>query len=383
MTDMRTTGITTVLLAALLVLLLGPAALGQQMGADIIQIYDKDGWRDQKGVTVTQDSIEGVSWKNKAKRTESKKVGEVRAIIYGDAPQEWDQGLNDYANGRYKEAIEAFRGAVNAFEAKQCRAWVKEYAAYHTALCKAAQARSDRTRIDVALGEFLRFIQTYEKSRLLPDAKLERAKLLLMAGKSRDARREFQAVDGLAKANKLFVKYEFEALLGTARSFAMEKDWPRAIPEFQSVEQRAKIELGVVKQATARAVLADMQLIAAGSRGDALLAKAESTKSARDYTAAKNYFQGLRRRLEDSPRVRAMSGVGEAICLLSEDKTREALLKLAEVKVYYFAQHNEVAKALYYMAEASEKLNHRKQAAAYRKELKEHYPDSEWARRAD
>jgi hypothetical protein len=42
-----------------------------------------------------------------------------------------------------------------------------------------------------------------------------------------------------------------------------------------------------------------------------------------------------------------------------------------------------VAKALYYMAKAADKLWHSQQAVVFLKELKQYYPNSDWARRAD
>jgi outer membrane protein assembly factor BamD (BamD/ComL family) len=69
--------------------------------------------------------------------------------------------------------------------------------------------------------------------------------------------------------------------------------------------------------------------------------------------------------------------------MLQQGETRAALRRLSEAKVNYFPHREEVAKALFYMARAADKLGHSQQAVVFLKELKEYYPNSDWARRAD
>jgi len=380
------TAIRTALLVVVAVVLLSPLASAQQEFGDIVQVYvdNEKGYRDIPRVKVTEDSIEGVTYKNQANRSERKAAGEVRNVFYGDAPTEWSRGLSEMASRQYDRAVESFKGAVNAFEAKKCGPWVKEYAAFQTARCRAAQSTMEPKKyLNEALGAIDGFLSEFPNSRLKPDALLVKGDLLLLADRSAEARGVFSDAEALAKGRKLFVRYEFEALLGKARSYAMQKDWTHAITDYQSIEQRAGNEVRFSSSPEAKAYLQDVVLLAAGNQGDALLSKAESTNNSAHFATAKQYFEGLTSRLGDSDRVKAMSGVGVAVCLLAENKAREAMRQLAEVKVAHFSERNEVAKALYYMSKAADKLGYTKQAVIYLKELRELYPDTEWARRAD
>jgi tetratricopeptide (TPR) repeat protein len=353
---------------------------------DIIQVYadNEVGFREIKDVRIESESLDGVTYVNRAKLEESRPAGEVKAVFYGDAPREWDQGVQDMAAREYERAISSFAGAENAFTAGILkRDWVVEHGAYQKAACLLALAATSPAKLTEALKAFEDFIAKHPESRLLPNALQGLGDAMLMAEQSGSARKQFEKVVQVAGDKKLFVAIPFRARLGLARTYAVEKDWTHAIPEFESVEKKAGDELRFAKNAMAKKILEEIRLTAAGARGDALITKAETSSRPEDFRAARTYFDGLEGRLGKSSRVRAMTKVGQAICLLREGKAREAMRKLADAKVRYFSERTQVAKALYYMAKAADKLGHSAQAVLYKKELRTLFPDSEWARRAD
>jgi outer membrane protein assembly factor BamD (BamD/ComL family) len=375
------------LIVAVVIVMLPAVAQAQASEfKDIVQVYaDNDqGFRQLKDVRIESESLEGVTYMNRAKRSETKAVGTVRAVYYGDAPREWDQGVKDMAAREYERAISSFAGAENAFTAGILkRDWVVEHGAFQQANCLLALAATSPAKLTEALKAFEAFVAKFPKSRLLPDALIGLGTAMVMAEQPGSARKHFENVVKLAGEKKLFVSVAFRARLGMASAYAAEKDWTHAIPEYESVEKKAGDELRFAKNALAKKVLEMIRLSAAGSRGDALITRAETSNRPQDFKAARAYFDGLEGRLGASSRVRAMTKVGQAICLLREGKAREAMRKLADAKVRYFSERSQVAKALYYMAKAADKLGHSEQAVMYKKELRTQFPDSEWARRAD
>jgi tetratricopeptide (TPR) repeat protein len=365
-----------------LVLLASTTASAQEY-KDVIHVHaDTDvGFRELSRLRVESESIDGVTYRLKAgNRQETRKVGEIRAVYYGDAPPEWQQGLELCARREYARALTSFTGALNAPEVRD---WIKEHVAYQIARCRAALARVDRKEIDKANEAFEKFLETYPQSRLRPDALLGYGSLLMLAGNPGEARRHFEDAQQLAKSKDLFVRYGFEASLGIADTFSEEKKWAQALPEYESVEQRTGSGMRTAKAESVKRVLEQLRMRAAARRGDALLTKAEDTGRDQDFQTAKSYFAGLTGKLGRADRVVAMSKIGEAVCLLHGGQHREALRQLAEARVRYFSEKDEVAMALYYMSRAAAKLGHAHQAELYTKELKETFPDSDWARRAD
>ena len=375
------------LIVAAVILMLPAVAQAQDSEfKDIVQVYvDGDvGFKMLKAVRIESESLDGVTYVNKAKRSETKPAGEVRAVFYGDAPREWDQGVKDMSAREYERAISSFAGAENAFTAGILkRDWVVEHGAFQQTMCLLALSSTKPAKVNEALKAFEAFVAKFPESRLLPAALIGLGNALILAEQPGAARKQFEKVVKLAGEKKLFVTVAFQARLGLASAYANEQDWTHAIPEFESIEKKAGDELRFIKNALAKKLLDETRLSAAGARGDAMITKAETSNREGDFKAARSYFDGLEGRLGASSRVRAMTKVGQAICLLREGKAREAMRNLADAKVRYFSERTQVAKALYYMAKAADKLGHPAQAVMYKKELRTLFPDSEWARRAD
>ena len=385
---MRGTRAVPVVILAALVLALLPGEVDAQEYKDKIYLYDdsESGIRPIKDVLILEETIDGVSFKNRAKRNETRKTGEVQSVAYGDAPPEWSEGLAEMARGDYEAAHKSFHGAITAVEVKGIRPWVKEHGAFYKARCRAEMAYKDAAnpvKADTARDELEGFLGEFPASRLRPDALLELARILVLSDKAALARRQYTAIRDLQKSKELFIGYLYRANLGIARTFAMEKKWAQAIPEFESLELKSTADLRRAKTTAAKQILTEIRMTAASRRGDTLIRKAEGTGNGRDFKAARAYFGSLTGRLGRDVRVEAMAQIGEAICVFREGQARQGLRLLAVAKVRYFAQRDEVAKALYYMSKASEKLGYSAQAVIYLKELKEYYPDSDWARRAD
>ena len=75
------------LIVTVVVLMLPATAQAQDSEfKDIVQVYvDGDvGFKMLKDVRIESESLDGVTYVNRAKRSETKPAGEVRAVFYGD-----------------------------------------------------------------------------------------------------------------------------------------------------------------------------------------------------------------------------------------------------------------------------------------------------------
>ena len=113
-------------------------------------------------------------------------------------------------------------------------------------------------------------------------------------------------------------------------------------------------------------------------QGWARVSWAESSGMQSTWDQAKSTFEGLLAKYPDSELVKAAALNGVGRCLLEKD-ARAALLKFTEAEVVRFSARKEVARALYLKAKALRKMGRAKNADQALKDLREFFPDSEWA----
>jgi hypothetical protein len=117
-------------------------------------------------------------------------------------------------------------------------------------------------------------------------------------------------------------------------------------------------------------------------RAWALYGRAEKSKAPADMEAAKAAFDRLPSETGTSPVGKAAALNGQGGLLLLQGKTDEALRRFVEVEVTMFSAPEEVAHALWFKAQACEKLGNQPGREQALRDLTQYHPWSEWAARA-
>ncbi|MHC4470805.1 MAG: tetratricopeptide repeat protein [Planctomycetota bacterium] len=372
------------ILASILLVLLPGLLLAQDVDvdrehSDRIHFYDDDGKvHKQEDVKVTEATFEKVVFEVKGGRAGAPKPGAlVIAISYGDAPRVYTEGLQALSRGQYDKAVSDFDGSKNAVDAGLVRPWLLEYASVYK-----AEAQRLKGEAADAAEEYKKALAANPKSLLFDVIQMGLAECFISEKRWDDATAAAKALADVGKTIKQPVWLtQGEKML--AQVSMAQGDHLGAVTAYKSLEVTAKRELKWAKGEKRLKQLQGVATEAAVEQGWALVARAEVTKQASDWDKAKSYFQTLPGSYPNNEWVSAATLNGVGRCMLDQDP-RGALLKFVEAEVVNFGAKKEVARALYLKALAYEKMGGargKKMAEEARKELREFYPDSEWAKK--
>ena len=131
--------------------------------SDRIQFLDEDGEvRKIEDVKVVAATFEQVAYEIKGGRTGAPKPGaQIVAIVYGDTPRVYTQGLQALSRGQFAKAESDFDGSKNAVAAGMARAWLLEYASV-----KKAEAQQLSGNASDAIAEYKKALEANPKSLL-------------------------------------------------------------------------------------------------------------------------------------------------------------------------------------------------------------------------
>ena len=375
---------TAFVLLALLLLAAAPAAAQETVDrefGDIVSYFDDAGAvQELKKIRVDKATYEQVDYTTTGRVKASKPGNKILSITYGDAPRIYLSGLTALSRGQFAKAISDLDGAKNAVEAKLCRPWVLEYASLHKARALLGLGMTDSSKRSDAVAEFKAVLDANSNTVLFDKVQLGicEASGLLKRWDDATAAAETLSRVGEQTKNPMW-KVSGQAAL--ARVLLLKGQVSDAITAFDSLVALSQRELRYASGDILKGRLVKEEISGAVEGGWARISWAESSGEDSRWNEARAYFEKLRTQYPDSDQVAAAALNGIGRCIL-EKNPREALLRFVEAEVVHFTARSEGARSFYLKAMALEKLGgsrNREMAEQAQKDLREFYPDSEWA----
>ena len=336
------------------------------------------------GVEIVTETWEKVEWKAKSGPVQSRPAGEVLEVKYGDPPSVFTLGLEAFRSARWDEAEKQFRGVRSAVEAGKARKMWETRASAYIGQCRlqAARKAADAAKFTLAAESFKEAAAADPKGPLSDMVQVGLAEALAGAGKGDEG---LAALDAFRKAAADAGRPVWEAKARHARGRILESkgELGGAAQEFADLAAFAQSAAPRVPPDSAdRRELDQYRIRGLVNQGWALYARAEKTKSPADVDAARKHFEGLPAATAGAVAGKAAALNGAGGLLLMEGKAAEALEKFVQVEVTMFAVPEEVCRALWYKAQAHDRLGNGAGREQALKDLVEFYPWSEWANRA-
>lgn len=358
-----------------------PAALAQEPPSkpppeDVLVLADGKQTK-RRGTVSSADHDKIVFADQKGGKKTDVPSSEVAEIVWGDAPQSYNEGLRALAAGDAESARRAFSDAVQEKGVKvELREWVLEYA--NAGLGQAYLLLGNADKAAEAFGQAR---AANAKSRVLDQILLGLAEAELARGKGDAAAK---AADDLIAAGKATKRQSWElgAYLVKAKAKQRAGDFAGAVSAYDDAIRFADMAANTERNESAKRALQRAGLEAALHRGWVLVDKADASKSSADYEAARSYFESLSGKYPGEPSVLASASNAAGVARLAAGDAKTALRQFMTTEVVHFQARDEVARSLWYQAECWKKLGVEQSRAERLKDLKESFPGSEWARRA-
>jgi tetratricopeptide (TPR) repeat protein len=351
---------------------------------DSLTFFDDDG-KVQKieRIRVDEATCESVKYTLRGGKTTQQREGaKVDRIVYGDAPKVYLDGIKNKRNEQWAAAVSDFDGAKNAVDAGRARRWVIEYASLLKGQALLALGQQDASRLADAMVSFQDALKENPKSLLFGDIQQGIADCLILQQKWDEARKAAEEIQKTGEAIKAPLWQVKGARLLATLLLAQGKN-TEAVTAFDNVVALAQREIRFAKPEKWQKELRAAEIDAVVEQGWARVGWAEASGAKPDWDRAKDYFSGLAAKYPEETMVKAavLNGLGR--CLL-DDKPRDALLRFAEAEVTCFTARREVARALWLKSQALTKIGgdwSKRMAEEARKELRQYYPETEWARK--
>ncbi|MCG3133499.1 MAG: hypothetical protein HMLKMBBP_00677 [Planctomycetes bacterium] len=315
-----------------------------------------------------------------AARKASIPATDVVEIVWGDDEDgSYSRGLRLLAEGDGAGARKAFEGSVSSRTAlPNIRAWTDEFA--NCGLGEAWLLIGGADAGAKAADAFGKARAANAKS-MITDRILKGAASAELLRKKPDA--AVKAADDLAAAGKAAKRpaWELDAYLLKARIQADAGNWAGAMAAFDDASRFAESAAAAEKNEAAKARLRASGIESACGKGWAMCAKADADKSGHDQVRA--YFDGLAQKYGEEPAVLGAAQNARGKVKLASGDAKGALREFAKTEVLHFRARTEVARSLWFQAEAMKALGDDAGRTARLKDLKELFPASEFARGAD
>lgn len=302
----------------------------------------------------------------------------VLSINWSDSPEDYRPGWSAVRAGAGDKARKLFRSSLDAKVAASLRPWVDEFANIGLGEAYRLLGATDASQYDKALEAFEAARKANPKSiwldRILTGiAECQAAKGNATGGIS--AAKELQTAAKAAKNGD----WEIGALELQARMELSAGQHSDAARSYDALVRSVESELNSEKSTVRRADLERRRLAAAAAQGWVLVDKAEKSKSDSDWSAAREYFNGLPAKYGQKPVILAAKSNANGVMKFAAGEYEAARRLLEYTEVIYFGVADEVARSLYYQAECLDKLGRKPERADRIRALKEYYPRSAWA----
>ncbi|GIW72894.1 MAG: hypothetical protein KatS3mg102_2436 [Planctomycetota bacterium] len=337
-----------------LVCVLLPALAGAPgASARADQIVLRDG-RTLNNVEVVRETIEAVTYRiSGVEQTEP--AANIREVVHSDEPLGYREAMRHLEAGRFVEAATAFERAAGGGGG----GWVKQYALFH-----AAEAWRQAGRNQEAAERYQQLLREVPDTRFLPAARLGLGLCQLQAGNFEAARQAFAELAAAAQARGFGAQWKHLAELHIAESYEREGQLGQALERYRRIAREAVTD----PEAQALARLGAIRC-GGGELQDRLAELKELIDAART-----------------PERVRAQAYLLQGQLQAHKGAHEEALLSFLRVAYDppFRAFATLRAEALFRAAEAFERARTAEwqaRAEALRRELRETFPGSEWARR--
>ncbi|WP_337177600.1 tetratricopeptide repeat protein [Paludisphaera sp.] len=278
---------------------------------------------------------------------------QIESIEYQGQPAAMQLGRTNADAGRVEEAVAQYQKAATEAAGKP---FVVEAARFGEASLLAGEALAEPGRVKDAVSRLTAFLQAHPRGRHVVAAREALARVQLNA-------QDFKGAEAnLAELAKLPAGADRAAVL-KARLLAKSGDPQAAVDELDRLAAAApegsprRVELELVKA----------EALVAASRYD------ESETLVRQVIAAAP--------AEDfAVQSRAYNALGD--CLAAAAKPKDALMAYLHVDLLYAKDKQEHPRALRRIEELFRKMGQLPRADEYERRLKQEYPNSPWARRA-
>lgn len=358
-------------------LLAAPAAAQEKVQRPDVVVQMEGGQAKQKPGRVDSADYDKVVFTASGGKKFDIPAADVVEIKWSDAPAGYDDGVRALASGDFEGARKGFADAINEKDVKpDLRPWIIEFA--NAGLGRAYLQLGDADKSADAFGKAR---SANAKSMLLDQILLGLSDAELMRGKGEAAAKAAEDLVAAAKTAKR-PAWELEGYLARAKGELHAADFAGAATAYDDAIRFAENAANSEKQDVAKRRLVRTGLDAAVMKGWALVAKAEASKSTADFDAARSYFDALASKHAAEPSVRASASNASGVAKLASGDAKGALRQFVETEVVHFRAQPEVARALWYQAECWKKLGNEQSRQDRLKDLKESFPGSEWARKA-
>ncbi len=327
---------------------------------------------------VTQDQWDAVKYKKGAVEV-PENPSKIRQIVYGDAPEKFELGVDKRDAGEFENAVTLLKAAESE---KGVRPWIKVYAPYELGKTYLLWGSKEKAKFGDAVREFDRALQADQKTRLRPQILYHRAKAQLAAGAVDKAIADLDLLGKESIDNKYGITWEIKAGFEKAETLDQAGKNDEAKREYSRLETNCKSFMG-------RQDLEESERsLAAETAGLARLAQGRVLIRDNKLTDAERFFTAITDDKKEVESVQASAWVGKGMALQAQKKLKDAQLAYARAKIWFANAPDAVAEATYRLGLVTEELAAQtpptepkgaKLAQDYYKEVVARFPGSRFA----
>lgn len=268
------------------------------------------------GVKVTEESFRKVSYEKAGGGKGSVPVSRVADIVRSGGPDALRQGRSALLEGRAEDATRLLSGVVADSAAP---GWAREYAAFF--LGEAEMAKGDGR---AAVQAFEKVVSINAESRLLPHARLGRARAHALAGDATAAAKACGDFEAEARDKRLGEDWILRAKITAGSVQETAGDFAAAAREYGSLAREVVTAVGKAEKPEDKAALERLGLEAERRRGEALVRSGNLNE-------AQSTFSGILSKHAKVPGAKAIAAAGQARVALARGEADKARVDLAKV----------------------------------------------------
>ena len=301
----------------------------------------------------------------------------IERIVWGDVQGSFREGRTYFDRNDFENAAAKFLVAAT----DDPRGPVKAAARLLAAQSFLNLSVKDPDRIGDAIEQAQRYIDDYEDGADLQAARDLHARATWLSGDAAAAAKLFDSLFQEAGSEEVTVGYKLttclKAGLSAAHAHLASGETLPARETFSKLRQQADSALALLEEDSKEKIeLQRLSLEARAGEGFVLLAAKQAKQAITFFDSQLNSAS----KSQSTLRYAALLGLGEAF--LAEDRTREAQLKFAQVSSLDHTNRDRVARALFLLAESTQKLadpNSMGAIKAWLNSIVSDYGDTLWA----
>ncbi|MHC4779198.1 MAG: tetratricopeptide repeat protein, partial [Planctomycetota bacterium] len=326
-----------------LMLALCAYALGAEKKKDIILLTDGG---EKKVDKVEEENYASVTYSVSGRKVKVP-AGEVKEVLYYDAPQTFRNGVGLMNSKKYKEAIENLEKAEKS---SNVREWVKVHSLFYIAECYRFRGLEDASNYETAVENYAKLLSAYPLTRFLPQALYYKGDAQTRAKKYDDADATFQKLVTEVNTKSLDEKWARMADIAQARVKEARGRFDEAFHKYTSIYNLAK---------ATHPTIANMALL---RKGICLLKQNK-------FRDAKKYFEDLGRTAKGegalAREIKAGAAIGLGHCFINDKNYVKARHSFLQAVVVHFSDEFS-PEALFHAALCYDKLKGKEKGAGDR-----------------